>query len=1069
MTAPVFHRLTVPSYFGGLPSNYDYINNLTSGTPAFADVQKSSGVNVGTYFVAFGENGTSADANRSAQALSTNTDWLDNLMHADLVTPVRTADVGPIGGPVATITLTGTNSIWLGNSGGYLLKDLFHITDSNDRDIEVSGTQVAVASFTGGTVGSGFAASGVVLTLTVSIPTGTTYHVYYGLRNNLASLGLDSLSLPLIRNLDSVNGAVVDFVSQISSPHALGNAVAGLQAYRIQGPDGTRLAKSASLYFDADPADSGATVRSFVWTTRHDTVDRELVSLFDDPTSSLFTGLTGLLRVDAGVALGSLGTLFFEDLNTFTGGPPGVNGFLALSGASDGDAFPRVMETVAGVTLGTTAPSLLRLINGRWACTCGDGVSSFGDFNGAGALDAALTYAAAQGLTSLHIQLKMGAFTLSSSHPLYDDTVIEGVDTGQTVITTAVTASTTLLFVGVGGFLRLKNLTFTYGTGEGVVILIYGAVELDGIALTGLQLSAVNANTYNGIAAVLCKNCAFSPGATMGYTIPPYAIVLAVGNGAPTHAGFIFQGCSWTCPDETGPVQIAYSGASAVTTISGVLFRDCAYTLGGTATTSSHLTTNTGVLTVNPSGYNNLLIVNDVTWENCNPTCVTSADSCVLARIYPIGLGDNSTSHLAVISSLTIKGGTWTGGDSTTGYAISPFLLAAASITVEDVTFVGALPGLSTVRGPSSEDQYIVDGVAHASADWAQFVIATGAQSVTADTTYNKAQRLVMRGVVFERLGPSAVGDLWLYLNGCVAVDGITLRKYSTTGVGGTPNARVRLSAGNTTGYLNGIAIHGNAGGAQAFTNTANVGQAGMFVVNPASNPNTLRIAGLSIENFTYSTTPDDGVVLVNPTTGTPSWRYWFDGCSVLGLNNGLVMYGLGTSGSGGNGWPLDGLSITGGTYSNGDGSGISLRPDEVGFVWVDKVTCRGNAGMGLLVTPYIWGTGTTAPQMVTVTNNIWTGNNSDGTQASFLSGSSSDHPHVTLRSNAAFTSVGVVAGVQIQIGASGALPASGLVGSTGLFVGGAHTGISGVGSGTVGFTDGDPMMENLGILKTPS
>jgi hypothetical protein len=83
-----FHRLTVPSYFGGLPGGYDYINNALVGTPAVADGQKSGGPNDGTYFIAFGEDVTEADANRPNLALAENCDFLDDVARRDLAVPV---------------------------------------------------------------------------------------------------------------------------------------------------------------------------------------------------------------------------------------------------------------------------------------------------------------------------------------------------------------------------------------------------------------------------------------------------------------------------------------------------------------------------------------------------------------------------------------------------------------------------------------------------------------------------------------------------------------------------------------------------------------------------------------------------------------------------------------------------------------------------------------------------------------------------------------------------------------------------------------------------------------------
>ena len=201
----IFHRLTVPTYFGGLPAGFDYINNAISGTPANADGQKSAGPNVGTYFIAFGEDATSSDANRPNVALATNTDYLDNLLHQDIAINTRTGDTTP-GSPVASITITGPN-IFLGVLTD-TLQDVFHITDTNDEDIEVSGTQVLVASITGGTLGGGFSTGNVTLTLNISIPTGQAYRVWYGTRSNLATLPADAFTTLRIRSAIQVSAAV---------------------------------------------------------------------------------------------------------------------------------------------------------------------------------------------------------------------------------------------------------------------------------------------------------------------------------------------------------------------------------------------------------------------------------------------------------------------------------------------------------------------------------------------------------------------------------------------------------------------------------------------------------------------------------------------------------------------------------------------------------------------------------------------------------------------------------------------------------------------------------------------
>jgi hypothetical protein len=193
-----FHRLAVPSYFGGLPGGYDYINNALAGTPSF--------VNAGTYFIAFGEDATSADANRPSKALAENTDYLDNLLHRDIAVPVRTSDAV---GPAAGVLLTGPG-IFMGLVGAQL-KDLFHVTSDTDEDLEVGGVQIVItgAVDSGGVLlGGGFSLGNVTLTFNLPIPGGQGYHLYYAVRSNFATFPADGLTSTRIRNLTEVDVAV---------------------------------------------------------------------------------------------------------------------------------------------------------------------------------------------------------------------------------------------------------------------------------------------------------------------------------------------------------------------------------------------------------------------------------------------------------------------------------------------------------------------------------------------------------------------------------------------------------------------------------------------------------------------------------------------------------------------------------------------------------------------------------------------------------------------------------------------------------------------------------------------
>ena len=226
-----FHRYSVPSYFGGLPGGYDYINdpatNGDAGVAAFADGKKGSGVNAGTYFIAFNEDATSSDANRPAKALAQNTDILDDLLHRDLALTSRTADV-TAGGPVSAIVIAG--QVYVGDNGvanTQATRDsLVSVLDNNDNELLVGSAKVQASLIHDGssnnvvgTQASGFFST-VTVNLNVAIPAGTTYRVYYGARSNLANLPKDALTSIRIRGAQEVEATVEQLFRDLHSTAA---------------------------------------------------------------------------------------------------------------------------------------------------------------------------------------------------------------------------------------------------------------------------------------------------------------------------------------------------------------------------------------------------------------------------------------------------------------------------------------------------------------------------------------------------------------------------------------------------------------------------------------------------------------------------------------------------------------------------------------------------------------------------------------------------------------------------------------------------------------------------------
>lgn len=210
-----FHRLTVPSYFGGLPGTHDYINspslNGDPGSSAPADAKKASGVNQGSYFVTFGEAATSSDVNRPAHALSENTDYLDDAVHRDFAQPVVSATVTP-GSPVASFVITG--SVYVGAPGvtndQRTRSGMVAITDGNGQPLTIlsGGVYVAVKASlihdgaSNNVLGNNFYTNPTV-NVSPSIPAAQAYRVVSYQHSSLIAVDQGALS----RFNDGVAGA----------------------------------------------------------------------------------------------------------------------------------------------------------------------------------------------------------------------------------------------------------------------------------------------------------------------------------------------------------------------------------------------------------------------------------------------------------------------------------------------------------------------------------------------------------------------------------------------------------------------------------------------------------------------------------------------------------------------------------------------------------------------------------------------------------------------------------------------------------------------------------------------
>ena len=216
-----FHRFIDPTYFEAVPlpgsinlNVYDRVNVISGGVGAGgsspADSAKVGGPTPGTYFVAFGEDGTSLDANRGFRALAENADLLDDLLHRDLAVPKISSQFPNVAG-TASFTIV-ENGVFVGSigtpsnnatRGGIigLVDDDGGSSQGQPLHVFTGGAYQAV-KITGITgFGTGFGNSPLI-NVSPTIPAGVAFKVVYYTRQSPASQPED-----LVVDLRTFDGA----------------------------------------------------------------------------------------------------------------------------------------------------------------------------------------------------------------------------------------------------------------------------------------------------------------------------------------------------------------------------------------------------------------------------------------------------------------------------------------------------------------------------------------------------------------------------------------------------------------------------------------------------------------------------------------------------------------------------------------------------------------------------------------------------------------------------------------------------------------------------------------------
>jgi len=676
-----FHRLVVPTYLGGLPSGYDYINNAISGTPAPADASaKASGVNAGSYFVTFQEDASSFNTNRANQALSENCDFLDDAVSGQL--PILAELQGTAGGSTSQLQLTGL-SVYVGPTTytgtseeiDRLIKILN--TDGDEMYDPVNGQKITVnqildSTNTSNVVGqeaSNFHTS-PWLSFVPDLPAGD-YRIVYGGQSTLVKVAADLTdSDGITRSIlgSHIVPAAANRFFLETSRRDVGGSVEALVTDRIETPgNGDNIGTpSSALDVHLDPADT-FTNRSFA--VESGIAPNNMLTLAENTAA-------GQLRVTSAYELvfNDANITFDHPLTSVTNGPSIRTGEVVPSSSSE-------------------VQPIFDAINNRWTVTCGDGTDSFGDFNGVSAITDALDWYKTKTAVGtrdstygngVHILVKPGRYEVadvSVEHALGtgegSTAIIEGMSSssgGSTIVTVLSSATTAGFTVGSGNTgvidvysrLELRNLVLRRQTGSDLKlaqVLANGTLRLKDCAVDNLTIDLKDGQEDADV--LIIERCRFAQTALTVATISISEPTSATLSGQ----RILVRDSVFEQPNQSNRPLVEFSYGNANTrNLKAVSFQGCTLHTGVSTVTSSVPDGNSGLFALNYVAGSTVPTIGELSWKDCEVIGNANGGPTLCGMLLHIRPPNNT--NVVEIGHVCIDGGSWYIAD--TDYAVTP-------------------------------------------------------------------------------------------------------------------------------------------------------------------------------------------------------------------------------------------------------------------------------------------------------------------------------------------------------------------------------------------------------------
>jgi hypothetical protein len=369
---------------------------------------------------------------------------------------------------------------------------------------------------------------------------------------------------------------------------------------------------------------------------------------------------------DGGVFVQKDSSLKFSDANTQAESNVALKNIQLTSiDGTNGDSVLRVGNLPAVTNVQTYSGdrySIVRSLNSRNTITCGDGISTFGDFNGPVAISEIADFITSNSISDAHIIVKPGVYTTLNTIAFQNANItIEGY--GATVSASGSSAAQ-LTFTNTAdgkGVLKIYGLNFATNSNYNLNAQ-NGYIHLEDCSFnSGIYLAASASTTPNysqlGIRALYAKNCFFKAGGSYDSCVE----ITKASTSNVLANSIIFDQCYFDPRDSGNDKRVCIvsglAGAYASMTFKDIAFNNCEFKLSSyTAQGDNRMNVNVGLIELNPAtNIRNAsgLRISRLSYDSCTVDATNTGLNCLMQL--SSGLTTNTvtaSSNYAIVDEL---------------------------------------------------------------------------------------------------------------------------------------------------------------------------------------------------------------------------------------------------------------------------------------------------------------------------------------------------------------------------------------------------------------------------------